>query len=137
MGGFALGGRFTTLEGILTNILEQVESNPFLGTTSIAGDSTTPEAKAKLEEFTEKACFLRNSLQSFPQIWNLTLLIYLRIISEKDLSLFLQVREMIKGKTEFTFIMDDPTGNSYLQVRLSLVHHFNITLQRCCLISRP
>lgn len=42
MGGFALGGRFTTLEGLMTNVLEQVENNPFLGTTGIQGDSTTP-----------------------------------------------------------------------------------------------
>ena len=38
MGGFALGGRFTTLEGLLTNIDEQVADNPFLGALA-TGDS--------------------------------------------------------------------------------------------------
>ena len=31
MGGYALGGRFTTLEGLLNNVLEQVDTNPPLG----------------------------------------------------------------------------------------------------------
>jgi zinc finger protein len=31
MGGYSLGGRFTTLEGLLSNILDQMENNPFLG----------------------------------------------------------------------------------------------------------
>ena len=32
MGGHALGGRFTTLEGLLKNVQDQLENNPFLGT---------------------------------------------------------------------------------------------------------
>ena len=45
MGGYALGGRFTTLEGLLDNVLEQVSNNPF------GGDSVSPEQKQKLEQF--------------------------------------------------------------------------------------
>ena len=45
MGGYALGGRFTTLEGLLDNVLEQVSNNPF------GGDSVSSEQKQKLEQF--------------------------------------------------------------------------------------
>ena len=30
MGGHGLGGRFTTLEGLLRNVAEKLENNPFL-----------------------------------------------------------------------------------------------------------
>ena len=43
MGGFALGGRFTTVEGLLTNIDEQISDNPFLGALA-TGDSATRHA---------------------------------------------------------------------------------------------
>ena len=44
MGGYALGdGRFTTIKGLLNDILEQVETNPML-----AGDSATTEQREKL-----------------------------------------------------------------------------------------
>ena len=47
MGGYALlGGRFTTIKGLLSNILEQVETNPML-----AGDSATTEQREKLNLF--------------------------------------------------------------------------------------
>ena len=82
MGGFALGGRFTTLEGLLQNVLEKIENNPMMGggqEGDLGGDSVTPEQRKRMEEFKT----------------NLT--------------------EMMEGKQKFTFILDDPTGNSYLQ----------------------
>ena len=80
MGGHALGGRFTTLEGLLQNVIDKVENNPFLGTASAGGDSTTKEQSERLVRFNET------------------------------------LNEYMTGNKEFTFIMDDPTGNSYLQV---------------------
>jgi len=81
VGGGALGGRFTTLEGLLRNVHDQLEDNPFLGTSSSHGDGTTDETKQRMQEF------------------------------------FAKLSELIEGKKEFTFILDDPTGNSYLQVK--------------------
>ena len=104
MGGFALGGRFTTLEGLLTNIDDQVMENPFHG--AVTGDSATDGAKQKMEEFRQ------------------------------------QLAEMKAGKQHFTLILDDPAGNSYLQVRKStsnpytLIVTFIIRLFFCCLIKR-
>ncbi|XP_043937092.1 zinc finger protein ZPR1 [Protopterus annectens] len=47
LGMAVLGGKFTTLEGLLNDIKELiVEKNPFT-----AGDSTTPERSKKLQEF--------------------------------------------------------------------------------------
>ncbi|TRY71639.1 hypothetical protein TCAL_05293, partial [Tigriopus californicus] len=83
IGGFALGGRFTTLEGLLQNILEKVEDNPFLGTASSTGDSTTKETQNRLQDFNTK------------------------------------LQEFIGGSKTFTVVLDDPTGNSYLQVCVS------------------
>ena len=34
MGGHGLGGRFTTLEGLLKNVAEKLDNNPFLVSTS-------------------------------------------------------------------------------------------------------
>ena len=79
MGGYALGGRFTTLEGLLANIDEQVADNPFLGALA-TGDSATNADKMKMEEFRDKLNRLKN------------------------------------GQDNFTLILDDPAGNSYLQV---------------------
>ena len=79
MGGYALGGRFTTIEGLLNNVLEQVETNPILGADTL-GDSTTKEKTEKMEHF-------KNNL-----------------------------KDLIGGEKLFTIILDDPAGNSYIQV---------------------
>jgi len=50
MGGAALGGRFTTLEGLLKNVLEMVETNPLFG----AGDATAPDVAERMEVFKKK-----------------------------------------------------------------------------------
>ena len=81
MGGHALGGRFTTLEGLLRNVAEKLENNPFLGTGSATGDSLTEDKRERLKSFRRR------------------------------------LEDCADGKRDFTFVMDDPTGNSYLQVR--------------------
>merc|ERR1719266_1978568 len=79
MGGYALGGRFTTLEGLLENVMEQVENNPLLGATSATGDSAVQIRKEKIQQF------------------------------KKDLQF------LMKCDKNFTLILDDPAGNSYIQ----------------------
>uniref|UniRef100_A0A0P4VRW4 Zinc finger ZPR1-type domain-containing protein n=1 Tax=Scylla olivacea TaxID=85551 RepID=A0A0P4VRW4_SCYOL len=74
VGGGLIGGKFTTLEGLLKDIKEDLESNPFL-----AGDTSR---KGNQE-------ILDNVLYGLDDV--------------------------IKGKREVTFIMDDPAGNNYLQ----------------------
>jgi len=64
MGGFALGGRFTTLEGLLTNIDDQVADNPFLGALA-TGDSASQKDKSKMEEFREKLERMKSGLEAF------------------------------------------------------------------------
>jgi zinc finger protein len=50
VGGGTLGGKFTTLEGLLCNLKEQLSAeNPL-----ISGDSAYPEMKAKMEQFCQK-----------------------------------------------------------------------------------
>ncbi|XP_071625191.1 zinc finger protein ZPR1 isoform X2 [Heliangelus exortis] len=74
LGMGALGGKFTTLEGLLKDIRELVERNPFT-----LGDSSAPSKAEKLQEFVGK------------------------------------LQEIIEGRRNVHFIMDDPAGNSYLQ----------------------
>ena len=79
MGSHAIGGRFTTLEGLLENVLEKIENNPMASFGALPGDSAKDETKLKMDEFKSK------------------------------------LKEMISGEKNFTFILDDPAGNSYLQ----------------------
>ncbi|KAM7030419.1 zinc finger protein ZPR1 [Acridotheres tristis] len=74
LGMGALGGKFTTLEGLLKDIRDLVEKNPFT-----LGDSSTSSRTGKLQEFIGK------------------------------------LQDIIEGKAQAHFIMDDPAGNSYLQ----------------------
>uniref|UniRef100_A0A672V3J7 Zinc finger protein 259 n=1 Tax=Strigops habroptila TaxID=2489341 RepID=A0A672V3J7_STRHB len=76
LGMGALGGKFTTLEGLLKDIRDLVERNPFT-----LGDSSTPSRTGKLQEFVGK------------------------------------LQEIIEGKVKAHLILDDPAGNSYLQVQ--------------------
>lgn len=82
MGGGALGGRFTTLEGLLKSVLDQVHSNPLWGGGEGAlggGDGAAPDLAARMAVFKQK------------------------------------LSDLITGSQPFTLILDDPTGNSYLQ----------------------
>ncbi|XP_025896081.1 zinc finger protein ZPR1 [Nothoprocta perdicaria] len=74
LGMGALGGKFTTLEGLLRDIKELVERNPFE-----LGDSGAPGRGEKLRAFGAR------------------------------------LLDIIEGRMEAHFIMDDPAGNSYLQ----------------------
>ena len=103
MGGYALGGRFTTLEGLLNNVLEQVDNNPLLGAVSAVGDSAQQEQKDKVEKF------------------------------KSDL------KALIACKKPFAVILDDPAGNSYIQVcmPLSTAYEILITSKDYNLLGRP
>lgn len=79
MEGYSLGGKFTTLEGILDSIKCQVDNNPFMGCCVGGGDSRSKDTTERINNFKTK------------------------------------MDELINGRVNFTFVMDDPTGNSYLQ----------------------
>lgn len=53
MGGMGLGGKFTTLEGLLTNVLEQIEKNSMFGNSG-GGDALAPDIKERMKEFKRK-----------------------------------------------------------------------------------
>ncbi|XP_040568489.1 zinc finger protein ZPR1 [Lepeophtheirus salmonis] len=78
MTGYSLGGKFTTLEGLLNNIKDQIENNP-LSSGVLHGDSSQEDTQKKLSKFKER------------------------------------LDDFIVGNTPYTFIMDDPAGNSYIQ----------------------
>ena len=50
MGGHAIGSRFTTVEGLMDNVLENVLQNSFWG----AGDGMAPDLAEKMEKFKQK-----------------------------------------------------------------------------------
>lgn len=74
VGPSALGGRFTTVEGILTAMRDQLAEN-----SAIFRDSADKDSQDKLDKF----------LEDFERVLN--------------------------GGREITMILDDPTGNSYVQ----------------------
>lgn len=73
VGPSALSGRFTTVEGLLVAMKEQLDNHIFK-------DSQAQESKDRLTQF----------LQQFDDI--------------------------IEGRKQVTLILDDPAGNSYIQV---------------------
>ena len=79
MGSHAIGGRFTTLEGLLENALEKIENNSMAAMGALPGDSATTNTNSVMEKFKQN------------------------------------LKQMIDGKQTFTFILDDPAGNSYVQ----------------------
>ena len=44
-----LGGRFTTVEGLMHNMLDEIEKNSIWG----AGDATAPDVAQRMEAFKE------------------------------------------------------------------------------------
>ncbi|KAG5673100.1 hypothetical protein PVAND_003174 [Polypedilum vanderplanki] len=74
VGPSALGGRFTTIEGILTAMKEQLSEN-----SAIFRDSADKDSEERMEKF----------LEEFQRVLN--------------------------GHREVTVVLDDPTGNSYVQ----------------------
>lgn len=77
VGPHALGGKFTTVEGLLTNVKEQL-GNPMY--THMFGDSEGVDRKKRFKKF----------LKEFDKI--------------------------LEGEKKITLILDDPAGNSYIQV---------------------
>ena len=75
MGGHALGGRFTTLEGLMNNIIESIEENSVWG----GGDGVAPDVNERLAKFK------------------------------------LKFKECITVTKNFSIVLDDPAGNSYMQ----------------------
>jgi zinc finger protein len=77
MNSGTLGGKFTTIEGLLKDICEQLcGSNPFF-----SGDSSQSDYKEKMNDFMN------------------------------------QLNDIQTGKLlNVTIVLDDPAGNSYLQV---------------------
>lgn len=73
VGGRALGGRFTTVEGLIVAAKEQLSSSPF------TGDSSDVGTAKRMDEFMKK------------------------------------MDVIVSGDEKFTLILDDPTGNSYVQ----------------------
>ncbi|CAG9809578.1 unnamed protein product [Chironomus riparius] len=74
VGPSALGGRFTTVEGILTAMRDQLSEN-----SAIFDDSSEKDSTDRLHQF------------------------------------FVEFDKILDGKREITMILDDPTGNSYVQ----------------------
>lgn len=89
VGPYALGGRFTTVEGLLVAVKDQLTSQ---GTMFI--DSADDETKNRVSKF----------------------------VAQLDM--------ILEGNKEITLVMDDPAGNSYVQVRngvLNLIwYSFNL-----------
>lgn len=77
MGPTTLGGRFTTIEGLLTAIRDQLadQGQAFV-------DSQAADTKNRMDTFLEK------------------------------------LNTVIEGKERVTVILDDPAGNSYVQVSI-------------------
>jgi len=55
---FFLGGRFTTVEGLMHNMLEEIEKNSIWG----AGDATAPDVAERMEAFKETLLLPDNNL---------------------------------------------------------------------------
>lgn len=77
MGPHALGGRFTTVEGLLVAIKEQISDPRY---SHMFGDSLDPQRKDRLRKFMEK------------------------------------FDKVLEGRVKVTIVLDDPAGNSYIQV---------------------
>lgn len=75
MGGAALGGRFTTVEGLMNNVMEEIEKNSVWG----GSDAVAPDINQRLAKFKTRFA------------------------------------DCVSAKTDFTLVLDDPAGNSYLQ----------------------
>ncbi|KAF8474601.1 ZPR1 zinc-finger domain-containing protein [Kalaharituber pfeilii] len=91
-----LGGRFTTLEGLLTQVYDDLHSRIFASPASIASTtSTTSTGLTNLPEPTS------DSLDPASR--------------ERWLEFFAALKEAKEGKRKFTLIMEDPMGASYLQ----------------------
>lgn len=90
-----LGGRFTTLEGILEQVYEELSQKML-----VTGDSSTAEDedRQKFQKFLEEL----NAVESF-------------IIIDMFHVIFIPYTQVKQVEREFTLIIDDPMANSYVQ----------------------
>lgn len=79
VGPATLGGRFTTVEGLLVNVKEQLDTQG-----AMMSDSAEEKSKLQFDKFLQK------------------------------------LDSAIGGKLPFTLILDDPAGNSFVQVGMGL-----------------
>lgn len=82
VGPHALGGKFSTIEGLLVNVKDQL-SNPLYS--HMFGDSEGPDKKKRLKTF----------LKEFDKV--------------------------LEGERKVTLVLDDPAGNSYIQVNFLML----------------
>jgi len=61
MGGACLGGRFTTVEGLMDNMMEEIEKNSIWGT----GDAAAPDVESKMQVFKERLLALKSGGERF------------------------------------------------------------------------
>ena len=90
-----LGGRFTTLEGILEQVYEELSQKML-----VTGDSSTAEDedRQKFQKFLEEL----NAVESFMTIDMFDVI-------------FIPYTQVKQVEREFTLIIDDPMANSYVQ----------------------
>lgn len=90
-----LGGRFTTLEGILEQVYEELSQKML-----VTGDSSTAEDedRQKFQKFLEEL----NAVESFMTI-------------DMFHVIFIPYTQVKQVEREFTLIIDDPMANSYVQ----------------------
>jgi len=93
-----LGGRFTTLEGILQQVHEELAEKVFM-----SGDSSSAKDKAAF------AAFLKNLQQVREVHQQPSSCLYLQ------LPLCLCLSKVKAAEVPFTIILDDPLSNSYIQ----------------------
>jgi len=97
VGAGILCGRFTTVEGLLMAICEQLERQaPFF-----VGDSCTDEERRKFVELIER------------------------------------MKKFVKMEEECTLVLDDPSGNSYIQVCVLEIRRFSIRTKEYRFSERP
>ena len=113
MGGHGLGGRFTTLEGLLRNVAEKLENNPFLVsyTNSVILACVQKVLRGKHLHIMKKNSFIHSQGTGSADGDSATDETQRRMREFRT-----RLDELTDGKRDFTFVMDDPSGNSYLQV---------------------
>lgn len=133
-GASGLGGRFTTVEGILNAIREQIIDN-----NAVFHDSADAESKQKIDKYEKDnlntvfsliLLFLlkQNSFVTpnyslkfkisfhFRSILNGTLINFTSYQILLHFNRFAEtLQEIMSGKRKVTLILDDPAGNSYVQ----------------------
>lgn len=99
IGPSGLGGRFTTVEGILEALKDQIADS-----SAVFHDSEDHDTKRKMDKYEKKSFFFTRNKSNI-QISEFS--IYNRF--------FDSIRQIINGESKATLILNDPAGNSYVQ----------------------